>query len=93
MDQAFAYFDEVAHETDLASRLYQLFQEAITEQIPGMPHAYAPLFSNYRHIYLRPFKYYVAYAVKERTIDIVAVRHGMEDPETAESRLAGRGFE
>ena len=88
--QAFSYLDDNAPEQ--VDRLYRLFVDAVTRTIPRMPNAYAPLFKHYRHIYLRPFKYYVAYQVTDETIDILAVCHGAEQPEKIQSGLAGRTF-
>lgn len=89
--EAFSYLEDNAPEQ--VDRLYGLFLGAVTRIIPRMPNAYAPLFKHYRHIYLRPFKYYIAYRVTEETIDILAVRHGAERPEKSAADLAGRTFE
>lgn len=90
LSEAFAYLELNAPEQ--VDRLYGLFLEAVARAIPRMPNAYAPLFKHYRHIYLRPFKYYVAYQVTKETIDILAVRHGAERPEKSAADLAGRTF-
>jgi len=89
--EAFSYLEDNAPEQ--VDRLYGLFLEAVSKTIPRMPNAYAPLFKHYRHLYLRPFKYYIAYQVTGETIDILAVRHGAEEPEKIEADLAGRTFE
>ncbi len=81
------------HAPEQVDRLYNLFLEAATKIIPRMPNAYAPSFKHYRHIYLRPFKYYVAYAVTEETIDILAVRHGADQPEKNEAAVTSRTFD
>lgn len=88
---AFSYLEDNAPEQ--VDRLYDLFLEASTNTIPRMPNAYAPLFKHYRHIYLRPFKLCIAYRVTEETIDIVAVRHGEEQPERIHTALSGRTFD
>lgn len=89
--KAFSYYADEAPEQ--INRLYSLFLDAITKRIPQVPNAFAPLFKHYRHIYLRPFRYYVAYQVTDETIDILAVRHGMENPDTAKAEVSGRAFE
>lgn len=89
--EALSYLEDNAPEQ--VDRLYGLFLEATTKTIPRMPNAYAPLFKHYRHIYLRPFKYYVAYAVTDGTIDILAVRHGADRPEKNEAAVTGRSFD
>lgn len=89
--EAFSYHeDEAPNQVD---RLYELFLYATTRLISQMPNAFAPLFNCYRHIYLRPFKYYVAYRVTSETIDILALRHGRENPEKVEAQLDGRTFD
>lgn len=91
LSEAFSYYaDEAPEQTN---RLYDLFLDAVTKRIPQVPNAFAPLFKHYRHIYLRPFRYYVAYRVTDETIDILAVRHGMENPDTVEDKISGRTFE
>lgn len=88
--ELFTYLQEVAPEqVDL---LLDMFLETVSKTIPQMPNAYAPLFKHYRHIYLRPFKYYIAYQVGEETIDILAVRHGSEHPEKTQAKLNKRVF-
>ena len=87
----FSYLEDNAPEQ--VERLYGLVLEAATKTIVQMPNAYAPLFKRYRHIYLRPFRFYVAYRVTEETIDILAVRHGAEQPEKIGTALAGRTFD
>lgn len=57
--EAFSYYADAA--PDQIDRLYNLFVDAVTKRIPQAPNAFAPLFKHYRHIYLRPFRYYVAY--------------------------------
>lgn len=57
--QAFSSLQDDALEQ--VDRLYDLFLEASTNTVLRMPNAYAPLYKHYRHIYLRPFKCYVAY--------------------------------
>lgn len=89
--EAFSYLED--HAPENVDRLYTLFLDAITKTIPRMPYAYAPLFKGFRHIYLRPFKYYVAYQVTDKTIDILAVRHGADWPEKNEAAVTDRTFE
>jgi plasmid stabilization system protein ParE len=86
--EAFRYYEE--HAPEHVARLHLLFLEATERLIPRMPNAYAPLFEHYRHIYLRPFRYYVAYQVSVATIDILAVRHGAQNPDAVETEIRGR---
>lgn len=88
---ASSYYRENAPEQ--VSRLFRLYNDAVDNRIPQMPYAYAELFKHYRHIYLLPFKYYVAYRVTDEIIDILAVRHGAEDPKRVEDELAHRTFD
>lgn len=89
--EAFSYYADAA--PDQIDRRYNLFVDAVTKRIPQAPNAFAPLFKHYRHIYLRPFRYYVAYRTTDEAIDILAVRHGMENPNAVEAEISGRTFE
>ncbi len=81
--EAFSYYADAA--PDQIDRLYNLFVDAVTKRIPQAPNAFAPLFKHYRHIYLRPFRYYVAYRTTDEAIDILAV--GTEWRTRTRSRL------
>ncbi|KAS76739.1 toxin ParE2 [Mycobacterium tuberculosis TKK_03_0112] len=81
--EAFSYYADAA--PDQIDRLYNLFVDAVTKRIPQAPNAFAPLFKHYR--------YYVAYRTTDEAIDILAVRHGMENPNAVEAEISGRTFE
>lgn len=70
-------------------RFYDLFVNA-TVNIQRHPFVYPLLFGHYRHVVLVPFQHFVAYQVTDTTIDILAVRHGKENPTTLQASIGSR---
>ncbi len=63
------------------------------ESIEPWPLAHAPLFDDYRHVLLRPFRYMIVYVVEEQTIDVLAVLHAQRHPEWIKGEVRGRSFD